>query len=274
MNDWDIIRRRQAGHADRLGRRRRGAAPGSEARVVSVFDAGSKPTTVPSYFATHFADAVGGDDGEGQPGSFAFNKSSVPVLVLGSVPVVGDRLIADRIGGRWVAERLNPAAVGTGVLCGGCELPASVSLAVSIPASYVKSDTFNYSPDWPLAYPQFSFGDIIAPVFIGGAVTGWYSTALHTVVSPPFGIGCEGGVLAASTSVNYYQYLLPCPFRLSLIGATAVDQAILCCVLGGGFHCGTNFTPGLTWPQPVPCADHAVEDALEFPDTGFFVLSW
>jgi hypothetical protein len=111
-------RRRLDALALRLDRLRNGPAAGSPMVIGTVYDGGSIPSTTPRVFLVHPV-SVGGTEDEGEDATFPADAGQgIPVVVLGpSVPVVGDRIRARRVGGRWVAMT---CAAGIGlppVLC-------------------------------------------------------------------------------------------------------------------------------------------------------------
>jgi hypothetical protein len=92
--------------------------------LVQIYNGGAMGAAADLYYLGHPV-LVTGTEAEGGAGTLTVDTAtSVPVVVLGGVPAVGDYLTAYAVGGRWVAERTG--TVGPGMyLCGTCIIPAT-----------------------------------------------------------------------------------------------------------------------------------------------------
>lgn len=73
--------------------------------VGRVFGIGPYSATPPVYVSTHPVD-IFGPEAEGQPGTLAVDTAkTVVVAVLRGIPAIGDDLICDYEGNRWIAEK-------------------------------------------------------------------------------------------------------------------------------------------------------------------------
>lgn len=113
--------------------------PGStRQRVMQVFNAGAMPSIVPAFYATHPV-TLTGTEAEGNPFVVTVDTSrSVPVVVLDTVPAVGDNLFCRQINGLWIARKgdgfgyTGPPGIGIpGCVC--VSIPPSVALSSSGP---------------------------------------------------------------------------------------------------------------------------------------------
>ena len=120
-----ILRQRIIEQNNALDRVASSVRPYSSARqLVQVYDGGAIPAAVPRVYLTHPVIATG-SEAEGTVATLtADTATTVPVVVLNSVPAVGDYLTAYSVGGRWVSEETTPSGGGT-VACSPCNLPAS-----------------------------------------------------------------------------------------------------------------------------------------------------
>jgi hypothetical protein len=118
-----ILRDRQAAHLDAMDRTG-GQQPYSSARMlVQVYNGGSMPATTPAVYFTHPV-LVTGSETEGGSGTLtADTATTLPVVVLGQVPSVGDYLTAYAVGGRWVSERGAGSGGGGTTACSPCSIP-------------------------------------------------------------------------------------------------------------------------------------------------------
>jgi len=94
--------------------------PGTSRFLGTVYDGGAIPDSAPAVFLTH-PTTIGASDAEGATPSFlADTSASVPVIVIGHVPLAGDILPAFAVGGRWVAERAETPTCHASFVIGGC----------------------------------------------------------------------------------------------------------------------------------------------------------
>ena len=134
--------------------------------VVSIYDAGSKPSTAPNQFAAHPA-TVGWTETEGGTYSATVDTAqSLIVTVLGNAPGVGELLLAFLIDGRWVAEKRG-TTVPPDVIIPGCPCsssPRTLTMTSSRPESnnrIFQNATLVYGPTptalWPLGIGHSSY---------------------------------------------------------------------------------------------------------------------
>jgi len=96
-------------------------------RLVQVYDGGAMPSLPDRVYLTHPVTIAAGPT-EGSSASIVADSSrSIPVVVIGRAPEVGDVLVAHNQGGVWLAEIGLPSPY---VPCGGCQLPKT-NLTVS-----------------------------------------------------------------------------------------------------------------------------------------------
>lgn len=106
--------------ADRLDA---GRAPGTPRQMVSVYDGGAIPTTVPKVFLTHPASLDAPEAANSAYTAAVDASTTLPVVVLGpGVPKAGDLLVATAVGGRWVAGMKGTTGPAS-TPCGPCALP-------------------------------------------------------------------------------------------------------------------------------------------------------
>lgn len=78
---------------------------GEPSRIVQVYNGGSIPTATPRVYLCHPV-SVSSNELEGATPSLATDTgSTLAVLVFGSAPIAGDKLVARMIGDRWVAAK-------------------------------------------------------------------------------------------------------------------------------------------------------------------------
>jgi hypothetical protein len=112
--DARTLRERQEGLHDAIDRAAGIPSVAAARRLVSVYDGGSMPTQPDHIFLTHPVE-LDGAEVEGGPASPAVDTSAtIPVVVLWHAPQPGDILVANSVGGRWVAER---GGVGRTKIC-------------------------------------------------------------------------------------------------------------------------------------------------------------
>jgi hypothetical protein len=118
-----ILRDRMAAHDQALDLGADRSQSYSAARMlVQVCNGGVMPTIVPAVYCTHPI-SITGAEAEGAGGTFTTHTdTTIPVVVLGNVPSVDDYLIANAIGGRWVAERRGSSGGGS-ITCSPCNIP-------------------------------------------------------------------------------------------------------------------------------------------------------
>lgn len=117
-----ILRDRLGAHEDRLDTCGSEAVAFSSARLlVQVYNGGAMPSAAEKVYFTHPVLVIGAET-EGGAGTFSVDTTTtVPVVMLGGIPSVGDYLIAYSVGGRWVAEKLG-CQVKIHVTCSGTAL--------------------------------------------------------------------------------------------------------------------------------------------------------
>jgi hypothetical protein len=118
-----ILRDRQTAHSAALDRFADRPQPYSSARMlVRVYDGGSMPTAPERVYFTHPV-LVTGSETEGGSGTLTVDTATtVPVVVLGRPPLVGDYLTVYAGGGRWVSEK-GISGGGSGTMCSPCNIP-------------------------------------------------------------------------------------------------------------------------------------------------------
>jgi len=176
------LRARHEALAELADRTRAGGGSGGAARrLVQIYSGGSMPTAPDHWFLAHPVELDGAEVESGSGTPVVDTTQTIPVLVIGSVPTVGDLLVAYAVGGRWVCSR------GVGALpCDWfCQRPTV---------------TFGASPDGgPLSTAA---GRVI---IAGGTITGVnITTAGYGYVSAPsvtFSPPQSGGTTATGTAV-------------------------------------------------------------------------
>ena len=149
-----ILRDRQAAFEDALD----AAAQASESRpfasarlLVQIYNGGSMPSSPDLWYFTHPVLAYGAET-EGGAATFSVDTATtVPVIVLGGVPSVGDYLTAYSVGGRWVAEKKG-CSITVNVKCGATNVSGdTVTLLYGM--TTITSGTTNSSGNVTLAVP-------------------------------------------------------------------------------------------------------------------------
>jgi hypothetical protein len=140
-----------------------GTAISSARQLVQVYDGGSLPTAADKVYLTHPA-VLDADDTEGATWTGAVDSGvTIPVVVLGSAPDVGDYLVAHAVGGRWFA-RSNGRTLFCTSSCSPWAIPKS-----SLTATW----TSGTGPgEWPagsgtLSYRPGGFSGFLGGVFAG-----------------------------------------------------------------------------------------------------------
>lgn len=112
--DQRVERARHADLSAAVDRLPRPAPGGTARRLVQVYNGGMMPTSPDHFFLTHSVELDGAETEGGTGTPTADTTQTIPVDVIGSVPLVGDLLIAYAVGGRWVAQ-------------GGCSITVHVT---------------------------------------------------------------------------------------------------------------------------------------------------
>jgi hypothetical protein len=149
-----ILRDRQAAHSDAMDRAAGQQQPYSSARMlVQVYDGGAMPSDPEKVYFTHPV-LLTGSETEGAAGMFSVDTATtVPVIVLGHVPSVGDYLTAYAVGGRWVSEEGGSSGGGF-TSCSPCNIPnEDLTITWTNVFSGTGSATMMYSPG-----PQWQIG--------------------------------------------------------------------------------------------------------------------
>ena len=110
------------------------------------------PATVPAVYLTHPV-LLSGPETEGGSGTLTVDSATtVPVVILGHVPSVGDYLTAYAVGGRWVSERgTRSGGEGTGTTCEPCTIPnEDLTLSWTNLLSGNGSTSLTYNPSGPI----------------------------------------------------------------------------------------------------------------------------
>jgi hypothetical protein len=110
----------------------RGRPFGSARMLGQVYNGGAMPNVVPAVYLTHPLQ-VTGSESEGAAGTAQVDTSTtVPVVVFGHVPSVGDYLNATAAGGRWVAGAGGiTCPVTVCVTCTGTAIPGATVTILS-----------------------------------------------------------------------------------------------------------------------------------------------
>ena len=118
-----VLRHRMTAHEGALDQVGGSARTYTTARqLVQVYDGGSMPSEAERIYFTYPA-LLAGAEAEGETGSFDVDEATtIPVVVLGHAPSVGDLLVAYAVGGRWVTERSSFTGVGS-ITCAPCDIP-------------------------------------------------------------------------------------------------------------------------------------------------------
>lgn len=118
------LRDRQSEHFDEIDRSEVNQEQGAARLVVQVFNDGHMPATSEKIFFTHPV-LVTGTESEGSPQIYTVDAdTTVPVVVLGKAPSVGDYLTAYLCSGRWVTEQLSKSGTNCyTTTCLPCGIP-------------------------------------------------------------------------------------------------------------------------------------------------------
>ena len=112
LADFRQLRRRQTDLAAQIDRQPGPPDPGTTAQVVQVYNGGAMPATAPGQYDCHPVTVTGAETEGGAVTATADSGRSLVVIVLNTVPAVGDYLVARLIGGRWVARKGGGGYVG------------------------------------------------------------------------------------------------------------------------------------------------------------------
>ncbi len=146
--DTRILRDRHLAHSAAIDRADFAQPNGSARMVVQVYDGGSIPTVSERVFFTHPVLATGSET-EGTAATLTVDSdTTVPVVVLGKPPSVGDYLTAYLCGGRWVTELLTVSGPQCYVAtCAVCGIPkGNLTLALTDGTILTCIDTTPYTP--------------------------------------------------------------------------------------------------------------------------------
>ena len=113
-----ILRDRLTAHEDALDRLAGGGNAGAARQLVQVYNGGSMGSAPGLFYFTHPVLASGAETEGAAATLTADTASTIPVVVLGGIPAVGDYLVAYAVGGRWVAE-LKGCNITINVKCSG-----------------------------------------------------------------------------------------------------------------------------------------------------------
>ena len=156
----DSHRQLHARHIALAGTSDRVSIPGTVGtvrRLVQIYSGGALPASADRFYLSHPVE-LDGTESEGKVGAATVDATqTIPVVVLGRAPSVGDVLPAFSVGGRWVAER--GGNDGQSLVCSPCLIPAR-----NLTISWVNSLTGNGS-----------------------------DTLVYSAVGPTWTTGCSGG---------------------------------------------------------------------------------
>lgn len=180
-----ILRDRQRKAEDQIDKTRpkKGGTP---TFAGQVYNGGSMGSTTPLWYLTHPVEFSGNECESCSYSPTADTSKSIPVIVLGGVPSAGDILLAEMIGGKWVAEE------------GGCSVKFTV-LCVSTPVSgatvtvknggtTVASGTTNGSGVVTLNIPSAGTYTVVVPAV--GSCTAGYSGSLALSCGGSYTLPC------------------------------------------------------------------------------------
>src|SRR5262249_43650499 len=125
--DYRTLRSRQAAMGSAMDlRRSQRQSDGTPRMLVKVFDSGAMPSA-PDFFYSCHPVQINGCEVEGVSASFVVQTDeTLYVDVLHQAADEGDILTAYHVGGRWVAEKLDPT--GDRVRCQACDIPFALTL--------------------------------------------------------------------------------------------------------------------------------------------------
>jgi hypothetical protein len=148
MSGFRNIRDRHAVLAAGVDRLSLPGAGGPARRLVQIYSGGAMGNAPDLFYLSHPVELDGSELEGGAGTPTADTTQTVPVVVLGHAPSVGDILPAFAVGGRWVAER-----GGTGspsFLCSPCTIPnQNLTISWVNPLAGNGSDTLVYNPSGP-----------------------------------------------------------------------------------------------------------------------------
>jgi hypothetical protein len=169
-NDARILRDRQAAQSRAADRAQGRQSPFITARqLVQVYDGGSMGAAAELYYLGHPV-LVTGAEAEGGTATLTVDSATtIPVVVLGHAPSVGDFLTAYAVGGRWVAER-GGSSGGGGISCLPCVIPAE---------------------DLTVSWVNLLSGDGSAPLIYTTGPSAWTASCVDDGLI--FKLGCNSG---------------------------------------------------------------------------------
>lgn len=118
-----VDRERQSDHSDAIDRIDEPVVSGAARMLVQVFDGGSIPTTSEKVFYTHPVLATGTESEATAATLTVDSNTTVPVVVLGKAPSVGDYLTVYLCSGKWVTELLTNGTQCYVTACLPCGIP-------------------------------------------------------------------------------------------------------------------------------------------------------
>jgi hypothetical protein len=198
-----------------------GTAISSARQLVQVYDGGSLPTAADKVYLTHPA-VIDADDTEGATWTGAVDSGvTIPVVVLGSAPDVGDYLVAHAVGGRWFAERSGSLILS----CSPCGIPkndltvawvnpiignGSTTLTYTAPSQWVSTCTNGLIYSLNCGSATVYFG---VTYFISGGCPSGMAQTCSTSGSNPFSLTLSS---YACSPFNFYYTLTgaSCPVLL------------------------------------------------------------
>ncbi len=219
--DSRVERTRVANRADDLDRAEVRPAGGTPKQLVQVYDGGAMPTGNNKWFLTHPV-SLSGTEVEGSTGTIAADSTSIPVVVLGSVPTVGDVLNAFMVGSKWVAE-LRGCSTTIEVVCGSTPI---VGASVTVTSGMTTIATGTTGSDGKVTLAIGAAGSYTVAVTSGSGdstVTITLACGATETVQVCFGCSCS-----------------PCDIPSTNITATFVNKGGSCAgsacqVVGGAY---------------------------------------
>jgi hypothetical protein len=207
------IERLRLEHFERGGDRdRAGAEPiGAVRMLVQVYDGGAMGSGPDRIYLTHPVELDGAETEGGSATPDADTTATVPVVVLGGTPNVGDVLVASGVGGRWVAERGTTSAP-SGYVCGTCTIPKQ---------------------DLTLSYSNLILGDGTAPLTYNNTANTWTSSCTNELI---YELICLGNVPVLEVT---YFVSGSCPTGQSQTASTARTAPYA--ITRTALACGTSF---------------------------------
>jgi hypothetical protein len=197
-----ILRDRMAAFDDALDRASSDGPFTAARMLVQTFSGGAYPTTTPAVYLTNPV-LVTGPETEGGAGTLTVDSATtVPVVVLGQPPMIGDYLTAYAVGGRWVTDLLTksspPPNLGGCVLltCSPCSIPrGDLTIAWTNTITGNGSATMTYSAagqTWTATCVDN--GQIFLLRCTGGAIN--FAVEYFTAG------GCPGGTIAGCSAAD------------------------------------------------------------------------